>query len=228
MRKQDFRAEMESGAILSSSAHSHIYNSLYLKSDIVGGAVKRSIDIIVALLGIAATSPLLITIWCLVRLETKGPGFFKQERGGLNRQPFYIFKYRTMVEHGDEFKQAVKGDNRVTSLGKFLRKSSLDELPQLFNVLRGEMSLIGPRPHVLAHDEEFLDFDNRYLERFRARPGLTGLAQVSGSRGPTDTDEKKKLRIDLDLEYIEKWSAIADLQILLKTVFTVLGTGKGF
>lgn len=228
MLKQDFGVDFERSSVFSSQAQVSTSKNLPCTKVPIGGSVKRCIDFSIALIAILAISPLLTTIWCVVRLNSSGPGLFKQQRGGLGGKPFNIYKFRTMVGHSGEFQQAVKGDKRITRIGKYLRISSLDELPQLFNVLKGDMSLIGPRPHVLSHDEEFIAFDPRYSNRFRARPGITGLAQVSGARGPTDTNEKKRKRIDLDNEYIEKWSLINDMKIIIKTALTIFGRSKGF
>lgn len=189
----------------------------------VGGSVKRSIDIISSTVALIFLAPLLIGVWLYIRLETPGTGFFRQRRGGYGGKPFYIYKFRTMVEDCGTFRQAEKGDPRVTRSGRFLRKLSIDELPQLINVFKGDMSLVGPRPHAVDHDREFMEVDGRYEERFKARPGITGLAQVSGSRGLTDTDEKKRRRIDLDLDYIDNWSLAMDLKIAAKSLRVLLG-----
>ncbi|MFC7292950.1 sugar transferase [Hirschia litorea] len=194
----------------------------------IGGKVKRCFDFSLALLLLLFLSPFMVMIWAFVRLESKGPGLFKQARGGVHGKAFEIYKFRTMRQHDASFKQAVRGDERITRLGRFLRKTSIDELPQLLNVLKGEMSLVGPRPHVVAHDAEFMAFDSRYALRFQARPGVTGLAQVSGSRGPTDTEELKLKRIELDLDYVEGWSHKKDFYVLIKTACLVLFDNKAF
>lgn len=194
----------------------------------IGGKAKRFFDVFIASALILFTLPFMVAVWLLIRLESKGPGLFKQARGGIHGKAFKIYKFRTMVQHGGRFKQAVKGDARITRLGRILRKTSIDELPQLINVVKGDMSLVGPRPHVLAHDEEFLEFDSRYALRFQARPGVTGLAQVSGSRGPTDTPELKLKRIELDLDYVETWSHRKDAYVLIKTACLVLFDRKAF
>lgn len=189
----------------------------------LGGVVKRAFDIVVSALLLSVLSPFLLLVWCLVRVGSPGPGIFRQPRGGMLGKPFDIYKFRTMaVCEVDEIKQAERSDPRVTRLGKLLRKSSIDELPQLVNVLKGDMSLVGPRPHALAHDEAFKKIDIRYSWRQRARPGITGLAQVSGSRGPTETDDKVRKRVDFDVEYIVSWSAWLDLKIMVRTVACAL------
>ena len=189
----------------------------------VGGVLKRTFDIAASAAALGVLSPVLFSFWLAVRLESPGPGLFRQRRGGFLGRPFYVYKFRTMrTQESREITQAKQVDARVTKLGAFLRKNSIDELPQLLNVLLGDMSIVGPRPHALAHDRKFLTFDRRYANRHRARPGITGLAQVSGSRGPTDTDDKISERIGYDLDYVAKWSFIGDIRIMLKTVWVVI------
>jgi lipopolysaccharide/colanic/teichoic acid biosynthesis glycosyltransferase len=199
------------------------------KNRIVGGPAKRVFDIIAAGAALTILSPVLLGIWAAIRLDSPGPGLFRQRRGGFQGRPFYILKFRTMKTcEGSSITQAKNGDNRTTPLGRFLRKKSIDELPQLINVLLGDMSIIGPRPHALAHDRKFTTVDRRYMVRHHARPGITGLAQVSGSRGPTDTNEKIIRRMLFDLEYVTKWSWKMDIEILLKTVRVVLRDRNAF
>jgi putative colanic acid biosynthesis UDP-glucose lipid carrier transferase len=189
----------------------------------IGGWSKRVFDICVAAAAIVALAPLLALVALLVRLDSPGPSFFRQERGGLNGRPFRIWKFRTMsVMENRGIVQARRGDARITTLGAFLRGSSWDELPQLFNVLAGDMSIIGPRPHALEHDIQFERVDPRYPQRQRARPGLTGLAQVSGCRGPTETEEKVRARTSYDLEYVRNWSWPREFSILAQTVAVLL------
>ncbi len=196
---------------------------------IVGGPGKRLFDILAAGSALAALSPALLLVWAAVRIESPGPGLFRQRRGGFQGRPFYILKFRTMRTcEGRSISQAKKGDDRTTRLGAFLRRYSVDELPQLINVLLGDMSIIGPRPHALAHDRQFSTVDRRYMGRHHARPGITGLAQVNGSRGPTDTNEKIIQRMLFDLEYVTKWSWRMDIEILLKTVRVVLKDRNAF
>jgi putative colanic acid biosynthesis UDP-glucose lipid carrier transferase len=197
-------------------------------SNPLGGAAKRGFDILIAGTLLLVGAPFLLLIWLAVRLDSAGPGLFVQQRGGLDGKAFMILKFRTMA-HCDTEKvsQAQASDPRVTALGRFLRKTSIDELPQLLNVLLGDMSIVGPRPHALRHDEEFASVDPRYYRRQRARPGLTGLAQVSGSRGPTPTVEKIHERVDFDLEYVTSWTPWSDVRIIWKTAALLLCGFKG-
>jgi putative colanic acid biosynthesis UDP-glucose lipid carrier transferase len=183
------------------------------------GRTKRALDVVVSAALILILSPVLLLIAGLIMVTTNGPALFQQRRGGLGGRAFLIRKFRTMTtaEDGDQVQQATRGDPRVTVIGRFLRRSSLDELPQLFNVLAGDMSMVGPRPHALAHDLRFGAICPRYSERFAARPGITGLAQVRGHRGQIDRDEDLCDRVDCDLEYIATWSLGLELAILLKT-----------
>jgi putative colanic acid biosynthesis UDP-glucose lipid carrier transferase len=190
----------------------------------IGGALKRLFDICAAAAGLVVFLPLLLLIALAVRLDSPGAAIFKQERGGFGARKFRIWKFRTMTvtEDGCSVVQARNHDARVTGLGRFLRKSSLDEFPQLVNVLIGDMSLVGPRPHALVHDAMFEEVDPRYPLRTRARPGITGLAQVSGHRGPTETPEKIRARTEWDLRYVHNWSFVLDVGILLRTVLLVI------
>jgi len=186
----------------------------------VGRALsKRVFDVVAALGLVFFLAPLLIMIAVAIRVTSKGPALFKQRRTGLNGKVFRIYKFRTMsvMEDGD-VRAARRDDQRVTPIGAILRRSSLDELPQLFNVLKGDMSLVGPRPHAVAHDELYTAVLPDYPSRFRARPGLTGLAQVTGFRGELTTLESLKGRISADNRYIAHWSLGLDLKILLSTV----------
>ena len=190
--------------------------------------VKRLLDVVLsaALLAVAGLPMLLIAL--LVRLDSPGPALFRQRRIGLDGTSFTMWKFRTMHVHAEApgiVRQARRGDARITRLGAHLRCMSLDELPQLVNVLRGEMSLVGPRPHApgtCAGGRPFEQVTSRYAARHRVRPGVTGLAQVRGLRGETETEEKLLRRIDSDLEYIETWSLWLDLGILAATVWAVL------
>jgi putative colanic acid biosynthesis UDP-glucose lipid carrier transferase len=181
---------------------------------------KRAFDILVSLGALILFLPLLLTLAVLVRLESPGPSLFRQRRTGLNGQIFTVLKFRTMTvaEDGETVRQATRGDARVTSLGAALRKFSLDELPQILNVLRGEMSLIGPRPHALAHDETWSKLVPGYAERFRARPGLTGYAQICGFRGEVKELQAIQGRIESDNEYIDTWSFGLDMKIVWRTL----------
>jgi lipopolysaccharide/colanic/teichoic acid biosynthesis glycosyltransferase len=196
---------------------------------IVGGPSKRAFDIFAAAGALTVLSPVLLGIWVLVRLDSPGPGLFRQRRGGFQGRPFYILKFRTMrTGEGRTITQARKLDDRATRLGRFLRRLSVDELPQFINVLLGNMSVVGPRPHALAHDREFSTIDRRYMGRHHARPGITGLAQVSGSRGPTDTREKVLERMNFDLQYVSSWSWPMDIGIILRTAIVVLRDRSAF
>lgn len=165
-------------------------------------------------------SPLLAMIAFAVRLSSKGPVLFKQNRLGWDGRVIKVYKFRTMVNHTEEdgkVTQATHNDARITRLGKFLRRTSLDELPQFVNVLQGRMSIVGPRPHALAHNEQYKDVIHTYMQRHRVKPGITGWAQVNGWRGETDTLEKMQKRVEYDLYYINNWSLGFDLRIILLT-----------
>ncbi|WP_257221838.1 MULTISPECIES: undecaprenyl-phosphate glucose phosphotransferase [unclassified Acinetobacter] len=186
--------------------------------------LKRVEDICVASVILLMISPLLLCIAVAIKLNSKGPVFFKQVRYGLNGKPILVYKFRSMsvMENGPEVKQAVKNDPRVTKVGAFLRKTSLDELPQFINVILGNMSVVGPRPHAAAHNEEYRKLITGYMLRHKVKPGITGLAQIRGWRGETDTLDKMEKRVECDLEYIRTWSLLLDLKIIFLTVF------KGF
>ncbi|WP_288449326.1 exopolysaccharide biosynthesis polyprenyl glycosylphosphotransferase, partial [uncultured Acinetobacter sp.] len=156
-----------------------------------------------------------------IKVNSSGPVFFKQIRYGLNGKPILVYKFRTMkvMENGAVVKQAVKDDPRVTKVGKFLRRTSLDELPQFFNVILGNMSIVGPRPHAVAHNEEYRKLIPGYMLRHKVKPGITGLAQIRGWRGETDTLDKMERRIECDLEYIRTWSIWLDIRIIFLTIF---------
>ncbi|WP_374471245.1 sugar transferase [Phenylobacterium sp.] len=183
-------------------------------------AVKRGFDIVVASAALLILAPLLILITGLVRLEDGGPALFRQRRTGLGGAAFVILKFRSMTvaEDGADIQQARRGDQRVTRIGATLRRLSLDELPQLINVLRGDMSLVGPRPHALSHDTRWSRAIPDYALRFRARPGLTGYAQVQGLRGEVRDLDEVRARIAADNAYIDRWSLRLELSILLRTV----------
>jgi Undecaprenyl-phosphate glucose phosphotransferase len=185
--------------------------------------VKEGGDRLLALCAITALFVPLLLIWLAIRIDSKGPALYRQKRQGLNGRMFDILKFRTMyVDRCDSglgaVAQATACDPRVTRVGRFLRRTSLDELPQLFNVLMGDMSLVGPRPHAVAHDEHYGRLIEHYAARHRVKPGITGWAQVNGYRGETDTLEKMRKRIEHDLDYIENWSPALDLRILLRTL----------
>lgn len=189
-----------------------------------GRYVKTAEDYLVGGLALLCLAPLMALIALAVKLDSPGPVFFRQRRHGLNRRVIEVLKFRTMsvMEDGADVKQATADDPRVTRLGRFLRSSSLDELPQLVNVLRGEMSLIGPRPHALVHDDHFDELLEGYANRHQVKPGMTGWAQVHGFRGPTEHEFKMRARVEHDLWYIDNWSLWLDLRILAMTVLVGL------
>ncbi len=184
---------------------------------------KNVFDRIGAFLILVMIAPLMLLIGLAVRLESKGPALFRQRRNGFNQEVITVLKFRSMsvMEDGDTITQAGRNDHRVTRLGRFLRRTSLDELPQLLNVLRGDMSLVGPRPHALAHNTHYATIIGHYTNRHRVKPGITGLAQVNGLRGETDTPEKMAARIKYDLYYIDNWSLWLDIKILLRTIIVL-------
>jgi putative colanic acid biosysnthesis UDP-glucose lipid carrier transferase len=189
------------------------------------GVVKRISDFVFATVILLAIAPLLLFISIGVKLSSPGPILFKQRRYGLDGRKIMVYKFRTMTvaEDGDVVRQATRNDSRITRFGAFLRRTSLDELPQFINVLQGRMSVVGPRPHAVAHNELYRKLIRGYMIRHKVRPGVTGLAQVMGFRGETDTVEKMKARIEHDLQYLRNWSLLLDLQIILKTIVVVLG-----
>ncbi len=200
-----------------------------LSSRVIGGVSKRAFDILVSGAALVALAPVLVGVWALVRIDSPGPGLFMQRRGGFEGRPFRILKFRTMKTcESRSITQAKQTDDRTTLLGRILRKYSIDELPQLLNVLKGDMSIIGPRPHALAHDRQFYGVDRRYAFRHRARPGITGLAQVSGSRGSTDTNEKIIRRLEYDLNYVSNWSWKMDIYIFFRTLRVLWSDGSAF
>jgi undecaprenyl-phosphate galactose phosphotransferase/putative colanic acid biosynthesis UDP-glucose lipid carrier transferase len=182
--------------------------------------LKRAVDLAGAGVGLVILFPFLALIAILILAESSGPVFFRQRRSGRDGRIFMIYKFRTMtvLEDGPEIVQARRGDSRVTGLGRFLRRSSIDELPQLINVLKGEMSLVGPRPHAVAHDQYYATVVPNYQLRFHTRPGITGLAQVSGYRGEVRDPVHMQSRVEHDLEYIGNWSMAMDARILLLTL----------
>jgi Undecaprenyl-phosphate glucose phosphotransferase len=185
---------------------------------------KRAIDVFIAVFALACLLPLMFLIASAIRLGSRGPAVFRQRRKGFNGQEFMIYKFRTMtvMEDGHEIIQARRSDTRVTRLGRLLRQTSIDELPQLFNVLRGDMSLVGPRPHAVAHDNEYSEVIANYAFRHHVKPGITGWAQVNGFRGATPQLEQMANRVELDLWYINNWTIGLDLQILLRTSFDLI------
>lgn len=187
---------------------------------------KAIFDRMFAFAMLLALSPLLLVIACAVKLSSRGPVLFKQRRRGVMGEVFEIYKFRSMHVH-TEFegvvKQATRNDPRVTGVGAFLRRTSLDELPQLLNVARGEMSIVGPRPHAIEHDVLYQNIVDGYIHRYRIRPGITGWAQVNGFRGETDTVEKMQRRVQHDLYYVSNWSFAFDMRIILMTLVNGFG-----
>ncbi len=196
----------------------------------LNAAVKRLSDILLASLILVLITPLMLIIALAVRYSSPGPILFKQRRYGLDGKEITVYKFRSMTvcEDGDQIVQATKDDQRVTRVGGFLRRNSLDELPQFFNVLQGRMSVVGPRPHAVAHNELYRKVIKGYMVRHKVKPGITGLAQVNGFRGETDTVEKMQKRIEYDLEYLRKWSLHLDLEIVLRTVGVVFRDKKAY
>jgi len=188
------------------------------------GFLKRASDIVLSLLILLLISPLLLVLAIAVKLTSPGPVIFKQRRYGLDGEEIIVYKFRSMTvcEDGRQIQQAQKNDQRVTRLGAFMRKTSLDELPQFINVLQGRMSIVGPRPHAIAHNELYRKVINGYMIRHKVKPGITGWAQVCGYRGETETLDKMQARIDHDLEYLRNWSLRLDLFIIFRTVWVIL------
>lgn len=186
---------------------------------------KSAFDRAIASVALIMLSPLMIATAIAIKLTSKGPVFFKQKRNGWDGEVFEVWKFRSMRDHKENngaVRQATKNDPRVTTVGHFIRRTSIDELPQLFNVLLGQMSLVGPRPHALEHNNYYSKKIESYFARHRIKPGITGLAQVNGFRGETDTIGKMQKRVDYDMDYINNWSIMLDVQILFRTIFTLL------
>jgi Undecaprenyl-phosphate glucose phosphotransferase len=183
---------------------------------------KRAFDLLFASVALLLFTPVMVAAALLIKLDSTGPIFFLQHRYGFNQKPFRIIKFRTMrsLEDGAVISQAKEDDPRVTGVGSWLRRWSIDELPQLFNVIKGDMSLVGPRPHAVSHDREYERRIALYARRHNVKPGITGWAQIHGYRGETDTDEKMQKRVEHDLYYIDNWSLGLDLQILIRTALS--------
>lgn len=196
----------------------------------VDGIIKRLLDVVLGSIILVCAAVPMVLVALAVKLSSRGPVFFKQKRYGLDGRPIDVWKFRSMrvCENGAVVRQATRDDPRVTKVGAFIRKTSLDELPQLFNVLEGTMSLVGPRPHANAHNEQFRTQIQGYMLRHKVKPGITGLAQVSGWRGETDTLDKMQRRVECDHQYIREWSPWLDLKILFRTVFTVLSKQNAY
>jgi putative colanic acid biosynthesis UDP-glucose lipid carrier transferase len=194
------------------------------------GLIKRVSDIIFSLLILALITPLLLCIAIAIKFSTHGPVLFKQRRYGLDGQEIVVYKFRSMTvcEDGASVVQASRSDARITPLGAFLRRTSLDELPQFVNVLQGRMSIVGPRPHAVAHNEFYRKQIKGYMVRHKVKPGITGWAQVNGFRGETDTLDKMQGRINFDLDYLRNWSLALDIQIILRTIRLVIKDSRAY
>jgi putative colanic acid biosysnthesis UDP-glucose lipid carrier transferase len=194
------------------------------------GVVKRLSDIILSIVILLLISPILLIVAAAIKWGSPGPIIFRQRRYGLDGKEIVVYKFRSMTvtEDGGAISQAKKNDSRITPLGAFLRKTSLDELPQFFNVLQGQMSIVGPRPHAVAHNEMYRKLIKGYMVRHKVKPGITGWAQVNGYRGETETLDKMQGRIDYDLDYLRNWSLSLDLYIIFKTIRLVIGDQKAY
>lgn len=187
----------------------------------LNGLVKRTSDMVIALAILLIFAPIMLAIAVGVKLGSPGPVLFKQRRYGIDGREIIVYKFRSMTvcEDGGEIKQATRNDQRTTTFGRFLRRTSLDELPQLLNVLQGRMSMVGPRPHAVAHNEQYRKLIKGYMMRHKVKPGITGWAQVHGFRGETNTLDKMKSRIEYDLDYLRNWSLMLDIQIIVRTLW---------
>lgn len=194
------------------------------------GLIKRISDYLIAVTVLAVLSPLMLTIAIAVKSTTPGSVIFRQRRYGIDGREINIYKFRTMYvsEDADNVRQATRNDNRVTPIGAYLRKYSLDELPQFFNVLQGNMSVVGPRPHAVAHNEQYRKLIKGYMIRHKVNPGLTGLAQIRGFRGETETVEAMQQRVEADLEYLRNWSLGLDIKIVFRTVAVMFSDTKAY
>jgi len=194
------------------------------------GVVKRVMDLVIASLALLVLSPLLLLVALLVKVTSPGPVLFRQRRYGLDGDEIRVYKFRTMkvTEDGGEIRQASRDDPRITSIGRVLRRYSIDELPQLLNVLDGTMSLVGPRPHAVAHNEMYRKLIKGYMIRHKVLPGMTGLAQVNGCRGETTRLEDMQARVRFDLEYLRHWSPLLDIKIMVKTALLLLNDRKAY
>jgi putative colanic acid biosynthesis UDP-glucose lipid carrier transferase len=193
--------------------------------------LKRVEDIVLGILFLIPAIPLMLIIAAAILLTSGPPILFRQRRGGLYGRPIEVWKFRTMHVHHEpagSVRQAGRGDPRVTKLGAFLRRSSLDELPQLLHVVTGRMSLVGPRPHALEHDEQYGELVDRYLLRYKIKPGITGWAQVNGWRGETDLVDKMEMRVAYDLYYIRHWSIALDVRVIWMTLTRILGDARAY
>jgi putative colanic acid biosynthesis UDP-glucose lipid carrier transferase len=194
------------------------------------GVAKRLTDVVLSVVILLLLLPLLALVAALVKFSSPGPVIFKQRRYGLDGREIAVYKFRTMkvVEDGAQIRQASKTDDRITPIGALLRRSSLDELPQLINVLQGRMSLVGPRPHAVAHNEEYRKLIKGYMVRHKVLPGITGLAQVNGCRGETAQLEEMEARVNYDLDYLRHWSPMLDIKIILLTIVKIFRDDKAY
>ena len=196
--------------------------------------LKNAMDKVIAVLAIIGLSPVMLATAAAIRLTSKGPAIFRQKRYGFNNEMVEVFKFRSMYtdrSDANAAKLVTKDDPRVTPIGRFIRKTSIDELPQLFNVLTGQLSLVGPRPHATqakAAEELYEAVVDGYFARHKVKPGITGWAQINGWRGETDTADKIENRVKFDLEYIDRWSLWFDLYIIVKTPFALLQTENAY
>lgn len=215
-----------------SSAHQRIVSLEIQRAPLsaIERVVKRAVDLSIGVLALIFFTPIMALTALAIKFDGDGPIFFLQSRRGFNGRQFVMFKFRTMTvqENGDVIRQATRNDPRVTRIGKLLRAASIDELPQLLNVLQGKMSLVGPRPHALAHDNYFENLLQDYAFRHHVKPGMTGWAQVNGLRGATPSVDLIARRVKMDLWYINNWSLWLDIQILIKTLFEVLRKRNAF
>lgn len=198
--------------------------SLSPMSNSVNIFVKRLEDIILSIVILLLVSPIMLLLAIIIKLTSEGPVIFKQQRHGYNKRTFFVYKFRSMMVHQEQkgvVTQAKQNDPRVTAVGRFIRKTSLDELPQIFNVLKGDMSIVGPRPHAIEHNEFYKSRIELYMKRHIIKPGITGWAQINGFRGETLTIEQMESRIKYDLYYIERWSLLFDIKIIILTIFKV-------
>ncbi len=194
------------------------------------GVTKRLTDIVLSVMILLLFLPLLLLIAVMVKASSPGPIIFKQRRYGLDGREIAVYKFRTMsvTEDGTEIRQASKTDNRITRIGGILRRTSMDELPQLINVLQGRMSLVGPRPHAVAHNEEYRKLIKGYMVRHKVLPGITGLAQVNGCRGETLQLEQMEARVNYDLDYLRRWTPMLDIKIILLTAVKIFRDDKAY
>jgi len=194
------------------------------------GVLKRLTDIALGLIGLIIALPVMLVLSLLIRLTSKGPVIFNQRRYGLDGKEINVYKFRSMfvTEDGEKITQVTRDDPRITPIGRIMRSYSLDELPQLLNVLQGKMSIVGPRPHAVAHNEQYRSLIKGYMLRHKVLPGITGLAQVNGCRGETSTVEEMQARVMYDLEYMRNWTPFLDLKILLLTVVRVFNDSKAY